>query len=129
MHRPREDSYRPGDEIYVFGFSRGAYSARSFVGLLRKSGIVNRRIANKITAAIANYKSQEIEVQRKFRNDCVTAGREIENYLPLSSVNSLLPDNREISLSVPLMKRSGSLTMVGKSSAISWYVLSAANLL
>ena len=33
--------YQPGDEIFVFGFSRGAYSARSLVGLIRKSGLLN----------------------------------------------------------------------------------------
>ena len=32
--------YRPGDEIYVFGFSRGAYTARSLVGLIRKCGVL-----------------------------------------------------------------------------------------
>ena len=31
--------YRPEDEIFVFGFSRGAYTARSLVGLIRKCGI------------------------------------------------------------------------------------------
>ena len=31
--------YEPGDELYIFGFSRGAYTARSFVGLMRKCGI------------------------------------------------------------------------------------------
>jgi uncharacterized protein (DUF2235 family) len=58
-------NYRPGDEIYVFGFSRGAYSARSFVGLLRHSGIVSRRIADKITDAIKNYKCAEIDPKKR----------------------------------------------------------------
>jgi len=31
--------YRQGDEIYIFGFSRGAYTARSLAGLIRKCGI------------------------------------------------------------------------------------------
>jgi len=29
-------SYRPGNRIYVFGYSRGAYSARSLVGMIRR---------------------------------------------------------------------------------------------
>lgn len=33
-------NYAPGDEIYVFGFSRGAYTARSLVGLIRKCGLL-----------------------------------------------------------------------------------------
>ena len=32
--------YEPGDEIYIFGFSRGAYTARSFGGLIGICGIV-----------------------------------------------------------------------------------------
>lgn len=31
-------TYKPGDEVYIFGFSRGAYSARSLVGLMDKCG-------------------------------------------------------------------------------------------
>jgi len=30
--------YQPGDDVFVFGFSRGAYTARSLVGLIRKCG-------------------------------------------------------------------------------------------
>ncbi|HWQ40255.1 MAG TPA: DUF2235 domain-containing protein [Burkholderiales bacterium] len=32
-------TYRPQDEIFLFGFSRGAYTARSLVGLIRKCGL------------------------------------------------------------------------------------------
>lgn len=32
--------YKDGDEIYVLGFSRGAYTARSLVGLIRNCGLV-----------------------------------------------------------------------------------------
>ena len=31
-------NYEPGDEIYLFGFSRGAYTVRSLAGLIRCSG-------------------------------------------------------------------------------------------
>src|SRR5690606_12244589 len=33
------NNYQPGDEIYLFGFSRGAYTARSLAGLLNLAGI------------------------------------------------------------------------------------------
>jgi uncharacterized protein (DUF2235 family) len=36
------DLDRPDDEIYVFGFSRGAFTARSLVGLIAKCGLVRR---------------------------------------------------------------------------------------
>jgi uncharacterized protein (DUF2235 family) len=33
-------NYEPGDEIFLFGFSRGAYTARSIGGLIRNCGIL-----------------------------------------------------------------------------------------
>ena len=33
-------NYHPGDEIYFFGFSRGAYTVRRVVGMLRKAGLL-----------------------------------------------------------------------------------------
>ncbi len=32
--------YEPGDELFLFGFSRGAYTARSLAGLIRNCGII-----------------------------------------------------------------------------------------
>jgi len=49
-------NYSPGDEIYVFGFSRGAYTARSFVGLLTTCGILHRQHARWADEAVALYK-------------------------------------------------------------------------
>ena len=36
------ENYEPGDEIYLFGFSRGAFQARSLAGLIAHVGIVRR---------------------------------------------------------------------------------------
>ena len=36
------DNYEKGDKIYLFGFSRGAYTARSLAGLIRNIGILLR---------------------------------------------------------------------------------------
>ena len=36
-------AYAPGDEVYLFGFSRGAFTARSLAGLIRNCGILERR--------------------------------------------------------------------------------------
>lgn len=35
-------NYQPGDEIYLFGFSRGAYTARSVAGFIRNSGLLKQ---------------------------------------------------------------------------------------
>jgi uncharacterized protein (DUF2235 family) len=34
------ENHRPGDRVYVFGFSRGAYTARSLVGMIRNAGLI-----------------------------------------------------------------------------------------
>lgn len=34
------ETYRPGDRVYIFGFSRGAYTARSLVGMIRNAGLL-----------------------------------------------------------------------------------------
>jgi uncharacterized protein (DUF2235 family) len=39
------ETYADGDEVYVVGFSRGAYTARSLVGLVRNCGLVSARAA------------------------------------------------------------------------------------
>ncbi|WID97470.1 DUF2235 domain-containing protein [Bosea vestrisii] len=50
--------YHPGDEICVFGFSRGAYTARSLVGYIAASGLLRREHCSEAneTAAWAYYR-------------------------------------------------------------------------
>lgn len=35
------DVYEPGDQVYLYGFSRGAYTARALAGLLHDYGLLN----------------------------------------------------------------------------------------
>ena len=51
-------NYEPGDQIYVFGFSRGAYTARSFIGLLNAASIIDRRDAAQIDRAVELYRNR-----------------------------------------------------------------------
>jgi hypothetical protein len=53
-------NYEPGDEIFVFGFSRGAYTARSLVGMIGRIGLLTRDalIANKLPEAVDRYRNQ-----------------------------------------------------------------------
>lgn len=51
--------YEPGDEIHIFGFSRGAYTARSLAGLLRSCGIAPRENVARIGEAVARYRSRK----------------------------------------------------------------------
>jgi uncharacterized protein (DUF2235 family) len=52
------ETYEEGDELYFFGFSRGAYTARSAVGLIRNSGILHRSNIDRIPEAYALYRSR-----------------------------------------------------------------------
>ncbi|MCL1477225.1 DUF2235 domain-containing protein [Marinobacter sp. M3C] len=49
-------NYAPGDEVYLFGFSRGAYTVRALCGLINNCGIVARVDAARIQQAFEHYK-------------------------------------------------------------------------
>jgi uncharacterized protein (DUF2235 family) len=52
-------NYEPGDELFVFGFSRGAFTARSLVGMIRKVGILGRGAVHHYREARTLYRSDE----------------------------------------------------------------------
>jgi uncharacterized protein (DUF2235 family) len=52
------ENYEPGDELFLFGFSRGAYTARSTVGLIRNAGILRRENADRIPEAYDLYRGR-----------------------------------------------------------------------
>jgi uncharacterized protein (DUF2235 family) len=52
-------NYSPGDRIFLFGYSRGAFSARSFGGLLRTCGVLNKEHINRVGEAVAIYKNRD----------------------------------------------------------------------
>ncbi len=52
-------NYDPGDEMFFFGFSRGAYTARSTVGLIRNCGLLKREYANKLDDAYDLYRRRD----------------------------------------------------------------------
>jgi uncharacterized protein (DUF2235 family) len=49
-------NYEPGDEIYIFGFSRGAYTARALAGVIGASGIVKKEEYEKFEVAWNFYR-------------------------------------------------------------------------
>lgn len=51
-------NYEPGDALYLFGFSRGAYTVRSLAGLIRNCGILRREYAHKVGQAYALYRQR-----------------------------------------------------------------------
>lgn len=53
------ENYELGDEIYLFGFSRGAYTARSTAGLIRNCGLLKREFASQLEAAYDLYRRRD----------------------------------------------------------------------
>ena len=54
-------NYTPGDRIYLFGFSRGAYTARSLAGLINNLGILRRTNFDQIDFAYDKYRDKTPE--------------------------------------------------------------------
>jgi uncharacterized protein (DUF2235 family) len=52
--------YEEGDEVYVVGFSRGAYTARSLIGLIRNCGLVQpKELALRASMAYGIYRTRD----------------------------------------------------------------------
>lgn len=70
-------NYEPGDQLYFFGYSRGAYTVRSLTGLVRKCGILKREHADKTAAALKLYRQRDISADAQeaidFRNNFAAA--------------------------------------------------------
>ncbi|WP_084506759.1 DUF2235 domain-containing protein [Nocardia violaceofusca] len=56
-------NWEPGDEIYVFGFSRGAYTARSLVGMVNRLGLLtaDAMIERTYPEALAIYRQRKLD--------------------------------------------------------------------
>ncbi|MBA4410624.1 MAG: hypothetical protein C0397_14530 [Odoribacter sp.] len=56
-------NYKPGDELFLFGFSRGAYTVRSLSGLIRNSGILKPENTDQVNRAYKIYRSRKLDLQ------------------------------------------------------------------
>ncbi|GAA0985315.1 hypothetical protein ENKNEFLB_02434 [Nocardioides aquaticus] len=65
------EHFEPGDELFLVGFSRGAYTARSLAGLVRNVGVLRREHADRQDEAYALYRDRAEhpsgEVSTEFR--------------------------------------------------------------
>jgi uncharacterized protein (DUF2235 family) len=59
------ESWKPGDRVFLFGFSRGAYTVRVLAGLLHTLGLLPRGGSNLIPHALRLFKS----IRNSNRND------------------------------------------------------------
>ena len=61
------ESYTEGDEIYIFGFSRGAYTARSLAGLIAIDGVLKAGSPIGVSELFARYKKTDEETIWKLK--------------------------------------------------------------
>ncbi len=54
-------NYEEGDEIFIFGFSRGAYTARSVAGMVARVGLLTKQslVEERLPAAVALYQRKD----------------------------------------------------------------------
>lgn len=63
------NNYDYGDEIYITGFSRGAFTARSVAGVIGKCGILTKYGMNFFYQALQYYKNYN-ELSDKDKDNC-----------------------------------------------------------
>lgn len=56
------ENYNPGDEVFIFGFSRGAYAARSLAGLIAIDGILRAGSPIGISELFDRYKGRQLGI-------------------------------------------------------------------
>jgi uncharacterized protein (DUF2235 family) len=52
------ENFQPEDELFFFGFSRGAFTARSTAGLVRNAGVLRPECADRLDQAYALYRDR-----------------------------------------------------------------------
>lgn len=70
-------NYEEGDEVFFFGFSRGAYTVRSTVGLIRNAGLLRPEHSDKVREAYRLYRKRRggpdtpeaVEFRRRFSRE------------------------------------------------------------
>lgn len=72
--------YAPGDRIYLFGFSRGAYTVRVLAGLIHKIGLISPEQANlagsgliaRVHCAVCSFDSKDKKLSRRLHKGSQT---------------------------------------------------------
>src|SRR5260221_4558296 len=79
-------NWREGDQIYLFGFSRGAYTVRVLAGLIHKIGLITAEQANLAGSGLIAYKqfSSDEAPQLRAEFKSVTDAGAAEDELPPS---------------------------------------------
>jgi len=101
-------NYELGDELFFFGFSRGAYTVRSLCGLINNCSVLEKEHANLINKAFELYKNSKYKISHphsvQFRKDYAVSEQTVIKFvgvwdtvgsmgLPTSIFGFIKPDN------------------------------------
>lgn len=59
-YRSISEKYQPGDDIYLIGFSRGSFIARSIASMIRYIGLLNKEGMEYFYAIFEDWENQNI---------------------------------------------------------------------
>jgi uncharacterized protein (DUF2235 family) len=89
-------NYEPGDRIYAFGFSRGAFTIRILVNLIAKHGVLHCPTERELAAYARdtyrayrycfNQTGRHVHLLRKLRDKIIAAWRSRQGMQPLAAV-------------------------------------------
>lgn len=92
------ENYQPGDEVYIVGFSRGAYTARALAGLVGEMGILKNDLYNLIPYVQNIYystkKSKQFKSEFQENFSVVDSQNSIKSLFLFDTVKSLLSFDR-----------------------------------
>lgn len=71
-------AYEPGDDIFIFGFSRGAYAARSLSGLIAKCGVLKPGAPLSIEQLYARYRRADGRTIRELKAPAAAPPKDLE---------------------------------------------------
>lgn len=61
-YRQVVECYEPGDRLFIFGFSRGAFTARSLASLVDQYGVLDRRDDDRVAEQVGAYLAEQAPV-------------------------------------------------------------------
>lgn len=98
-------NYEPGDRIYAFGFSRGAFTIRMLAGLIHREGLVKfastQELDRNAVAAYRAYRQKAFPARiwwttssRRLRDRCIEVWNKFTRGKPYSEVRPVAGDPR-----------------------------------
>ncbi|EON62377.1 hypothetical protein W97_01599 [Coniosporium apollinis CBS 100218] len=79
-------NYDPGDEIYFFGYSRGAYTARAIAGMVTKAGLLKKRGMDAFTKVYEAYHKLRLSGSKEDTSDEDTSEEDDSTTLKVDGV-------------------------------------------